>query len=69
MESAVHHPFEETLAAIRTQIPPGLASPKVGIVCGSGLATLASHFKDKVEVPYESLPGFVEVCIFRLNRQ
>lgn len=62
MES-IPHPFEETLAAIRSQIPTELATPKIGIVCGSGLATLASHFKDKVEVAYDSLPGFVKSTV------
>lgn len=62
MES-IPHPFEETLAAIRSQIPAELANPKIGIVCGSGLATLASHFKDKVEVAYDSLPGFVKSTV------
>ena len=55
------HPFEATIAAIRAQVPEDLTSPKIGIVCGSGLSTLASHFKDKVEVAYDSLPGFVKV--------
>jgi purine-nucleoside phosphorylase len=54
------YPFEETLRAIRALIPTELAHPKIGIVCGSGLSTLASHFKDKVEVPYEGLPGLVK---------
>lgn len=57
------HPFEETLKAILKQVPEELANPRVGIICGSGLSTLASHFKNKVEVPYRGLPGFVEVCI------
>lgn len=57
------HPFEETLKAIRAAIPTELAHPKIGIVCGSGLSTLASHFKDKIEVPYDGLPGFVKVRV------
>lgn len=63
MASISPHPFEETLAAIRKLVPAELANPKVGIICGSGLSTLASHFKEKIEVPYKGLPGFVEVCI------
>lgn len=66
---AIPHPFEETLAAIRAQIPAELSSPKVGIVCGSGLSTLASHFKDKVEVQYDSLPGFVKVRSFPIYKE
>jgi purine-nucleoside phosphorylase len=63
-------PFEETLRAIKALIPTELAHPKIGIVCGSGLSTLASHFKDKIEVPYEGLPGFVKgstVAVLYLN--
>lgn len=57
------YPFEESIAAIRAQIPDYLAHPKIGIVCGSGLSTLASRFKDKHEVPYHDLPGFVESTV------
>ncbi|CCA76300.1 related to PNP1-purine-nucleoside phosphorylase [Serendipita indica DSM 11827] len=57
------HPFEATIAAIRAQVPADLAAPRIGIVCGSGLSTLASHFRDKVEVAYDSLPGFVKSTV------
>ena len=57
------YPFEESVAAIRAQIPEYLAYPKIGIVCGSGLSTLASRFKDKHDVPYDGLPGFVESTV------
>jgi len=57
------YPFEESIAAIRAQIPEHLAHPKIGIVCGSGLSTLASSFKNKHEVPYHGLPGFVESTV------
>ena len=57
------YPFEESITAIRAQIPGNLANPKIGIVCGSGLSTLASRFKDKHEVPYHGLPGFVESTV------
>ena len=61
--SAQAYPFEESIAAIRAQIPEHLAHPAIGIVCGSGLSTLASRFKDKHEVPYHGLPGFVESTV------
>jgi len=32
--------------------------PRVGIVCGSGLSTLASSLRDAVHVPYAALEGF-----------
>ena len=37
---------------------PRLLSPKVGIVCGSGLNTLVQSLHDVVYVPYEALEGF-----------
>ena len=51
-------PFEETLTKIRSLLPERLHRPHVGIVCGSGLHTLAAAIRDVVEVPYASLPGF-----------
>ena len=57
------YPFEESIAAILAQIPEHLAHPTIGIVCGSGLSTLASRFKNKHEVPYRGLPGFVESTV------
>jgi purine-nucleoside phosphorylase len=50
--------FAATLAAIRSRLPEGLASPRVGIVCGSGLSGLASHIREKIEIPYDDLEGF-----------
>ncbi|RPD60623.1 inosine guanosine and [Lentinus tigrinus ALCF2SS1-7] len=57
-ESNATLPFEETLAKIRSLVPEKLQKPQVGIVCGSGLHTLAAAIRDIVEVPYASLPGF-----------
>ena len=51
-------PFEETLATLKSLIPEKLRRPHVGIVCGSGLHTLAAAIRDVVEVPYSTLPGF-----------
>lgn len=51
-------PFEETLAKIRSLLPEKLHKPQVGIVCGSGLHTLAAAIRDIIEVPYAELPGF-----------
>ncbi|EPQ51758.1 inosine guanosine and [Gloeophyllum trabeum ATCC 11539] len=41
-----------------TLLPEQLLKPQVGIVCGSGLSTLAASFRERVEVPYSSLKGF-----------
>ncbi|KAI0816918.1 hypothetical protein BC628DRAFT_1334015 [Trametes gibbosa] len=51
-------PFEETLAKLASVLPANLRRPQVGIVCGSGLSTLAAGIRDVVQVPYASLPGF-----------
>lgn len=37
-----------------------LRTPKVGIVCGSGLAGLATSLADRVEVSYSDITGFGE---------
>ncbi|KAI8996666.1 hypothetical protein BD414DRAFT_209384 [Trametes punicea] len=51
-------PFEATLAKLASLLPEKLCRPHVGIVCGSGLSTLAASFREVVEVPYAALPGF-----------
>lgn len=54
-------PFTETLNALKSLLPPNLQSPRVGIVCGSGLAGLASCLREVIFVPYDQLPGFAEI--------
>ncbi|KZT00689.1 inosine guanosine and [Laetiporus sulphureus 93-53] len=51
-------PFTSTLDVLARMLPEHLLKPRVGIVCGSGLSTLASSFRDVVEVPYSELEGF-----------
>jgi purine-nucleoside phosphorylase len=41
-------------------LPPRLRIPQVGIVCGSGLGTLAESITERVIVPYSTLEGFGE---------
>src|SRR6266404_7733716 len=41
-------------------LPAHLRSPQVGIVCGSGLGTLAESITERVIVPYSVLEGFGE---------
>lgn len=55
-ESDTH--FAATLDILARIVPEHLRIPRIGIVCGSGLSTLASSLRDVVEVPYGSLPGF-----------
>ncbi|EJD01870.1 inosine guanosine and [Fomitiporia mediterranea MF3/22] len=50
--------LEATYATIEKRLPPTLLAPKVGIVCGSGLSTLADSFHDPVLVQYADLEGF-----------
>lgn len=49
-------PFPSALAAIRAKLPAALATPKWGIICGSGLAGLGDRLEDKVLVPYSEIP-------------
>lgn len=51
-------PFDATLKTLQDTVPEHLLRAKVGIVCGSGLSTLAASLRDVVFVPYESLEGF-----------
>jgi len=51
-------PFASTLDILANILPERLLKPKIGIVCGSGLSTLASSLREVVEVPYSALEGF-----------
>jgi hypothetical protein len=55
-------PFASTLDTISALLTAAgkthLLAPRLGIVCGSGLSTLASHIVDPVEIPYSALAGF-----------
>jgi purine-nucleoside phosphorylase len=50
--------FSDALATVSARVPKRLQSPKIGIVCGSGLSGLADKMREKVIVPYEDLKGF-----------
>jgi hypothetical protein len=41
-------------------LPAHLRNPQVGIVCGSGLGTLAESITERVIIPYSTLEGFGE---------
>lgn len=47
-----------THATLSGKLPEKLLAPKVGIVCGSGLSTLADSLREVVLVPYSELEGF-----------
>jgi hypothetical protein len=55
-------PFASTLDTISALLTAAgkthLLKPRLGIVCGSGLSTLASHLHETFEIPYSSLAGF-----------
>ncbi|KAI0697375.1 nucleoside phosphorylase domain-containing protein [Cytidiella melzeri] len=47
-----------TLDVLASLLPTHLRTPRVGIVCGSGLSKLADSLRDVHEVPYSALHGF-----------
>lgn len=51
-------PFAACLESLAQRVPQHLRQPQVGIICGSGLSTLAAALTDAVYVPYGELPGF-----------
>ncbi|CAG8845934.1 846_t:CDS:2, partial [Racocetra persica] len=51
--------FTDTTNYLRARLPLELSTPKVAIICGSGLGQLADIIQDKVEFAYEDIPGFV----------
>ncbi|KAF8240560.1 hypothetical protein L208DRAFT_1118233, partial [Tricholoma matsutake] len=53
-------PFIQTLEALDSLLPKNLRKPLVGIICGSGLSSLAESFKDVVKIHYEKIPGFLK---------
>ncbi|THU84082.1 inosine guanosine and [Dendrothele bispora CBS 962.96] len=63
MHDSSDFPFDETLSVLKSQLPANLQSPRVGIICGSGLSGLASSLKDSVLISYEKLPGFVQSTV------
>lgn len=50
----------EAVAFLRSSLPEELQSPKVAIVCGSGLGGLADtvHAEGRAEYDYASIPHF-----------
>ncbi|KAJ6510276.1 nucleoside phosphorylase domain-containing protein [Mycena vitilis] len=48
---------------IRQQLPERLQTPRVGIVCGSGLGGIVDCIRDLVLVPYNTIPGFAESTV------
>ncbi|GAA5923047.1 hypothetical protein JCM3775_006235 [Rhodotorula graminis] len=62
----LHHladDFAQALRDIRSKLPEPLHSPKVALVCGSGLQGLAEQLSDSVLVPYGDITGFGESTV------
>ncbi|GAA5872237.1 hypothetical protein JCM16303_001025 [Sporobolomyces ruberrimus] len=55
--------FTQALYDIRSKLPEELKTPRVAIVCGSGLQGLADILQDRVEVPYGEITGFGESTV------
>lgn len=45
-------------ATLRGLVPEALQHPLIAIVCGSGLSGLADLLDERVDVPYDKIPGF-----------
>ncbi|KAJ5166503.1 purine nucleoside phosphorylase [Penicillium canariense] len=63
MAPADHSAFDranETVSFLKSRLPESLQSPKVAIVCGSGLGGLADtvHAEPRAEYDYASIPHF-----------
>lgn len=61
MSASVFALATETVEHLRLKLPPHLAKPKVGIVCGSGLGGLAetvNQDEEKVQWEYKDVPNF-----------
>ncbi|KAF8960868.1 nucleoside phosphorylase domain-containing protein [Flammula alnicola] len=56
--STISVSFTASIDAIKAVLPVNLQSPRVGIICGSGLSGIVDIFRDVVLVPYEDIPGF-----------
>jgi purine-nucleoside phosphorylase len=50
--------LDASIDAISGALPDNLQSPRVGIICGSGLGGIVNVIRDVVLVPYENIPGF-----------
>ncbi|CAG8561856.1 19450_t:CDS:2 [Dentiscutata erythropus] len=55
--------FTATTNYLRARLPLVLTTPKVAIICGSGLGQLADVIENKVEFDYKEIPGFVSSTV------
>ncbi|KAG8759468.1 hypothetical protein FRC14_005849 [Serendipita sp. 396] len=59
MTSTNQETLDAALSRLHLLVPKPLLSPKVAIVCGSGLSTLGTSIQDRVDIPYSEIPGFL----------
>lgn len=48
--------MDEVMQVIQRYVPRGFA-PKIGLILGSGLASLAEQITNPVSIPYQAIPG------------
>lgn len=58
MPSDTSTPSARNIVKLSELLPAHLRGPRVGIVCGSGLGTLAESITERVIVPYSALESF-----------
>ncbi|KAI0293617.1 nucleoside phosphorylase domain-containing protein [Multifurca ochricompacta] len=61
--SIVDATIAKNIVTLAEFLPVHLRKPRVGIVCGSGLGTLAESITERVIVPYNVLEGFGESTV------
>ncbi|XP_050312228.1 purine nucleoside phosphorylase-like [Anthonomus grandis grandis] len=52
--------LQETVQYLQKRVP---FTPKVGIICGSGLGSLAECLVDPIEIPYSTIPHFPQSTV------
>ncbi|PJF40110.1 MAG: purine-nucleoside phosphorylase [Chloroflexi bacterium] len=55
-----HEDYKNAVAVIRQQTQ---LEPRIGLVLGSGLGTLADTLDDRVIIPYENIPGWPQSTV------
>ncbi|KAJ7725070.1 nucleoside phosphorylase domain-containing protein [Mycena metata] len=63
MSDRLEPPFAAAIDAIKSLLPEPLQKPRVGLVCGSGLAGIVDCIRGTVIVPYSKIPGFQESTV------
>jgi purine-nucleoside phosphorylase len=60
MDGTTMEMYQETAAFLKDRLPTSLRSPRVAIICGSGLGGLAATVQEegKAEFDYTSIPHF-----------